>query len=157
MKRVVDEIVDQMERLPVVRDCYAKWLKLQGQVDGYYHDGEHRQPKLSEQKEFRQIKNEVIRTAMKLHTFTFEDDTTHKIDEPDPEDNVSWVYWDLREIIRDNDAELLERGAAVEELTALAETGDVHAQYFLGKLYRDGNPVIPDSIKAEHWLSAAAE
>ena len=38
LKRLVDEIVDEMERLPVVRRCYEQWLMLQGKVDSYYHD-----------------------------------------------------------------------------------------------------------------------
>lgn len=34
LKGLVDEIVDQMERLPIVRQCYDQWLLLQGKVDG---------------------------------------------------------------------------------------------------------------------------
>ena len=37
-KKFVDRIVDEMERLPSVRDCYDQWTLLQGKVDGYYHD-----------------------------------------------------------------------------------------------------------------------
>ena len=35
LKGLADEIVDQMERLPIVRQCYDQWLLLQGKVDGY--------------------------------------------------------------------------------------------------------------------------
>ena len=38
LKKLVDEIVDEMERLPVVSKCYDQWLMLQGKVDAYYHD-----------------------------------------------------------------------------------------------------------------------
>ena len=38
LKGLVDEIVDQMERLPVVSQCYDQWLLIQGKVDSYYHD-----------------------------------------------------------------------------------------------------------------------
>ena len=38
LKSLVDEIVNEMERLPVVSKCYDQWLILQGKVDAYYHD-----------------------------------------------------------------------------------------------------------------------
>ncbi|MBR2894519.1 MAG: sel1 repeat family protein, partial [Oscillospiraceae bacterium] len=37
-KVLVDQIVDQMERLPVVHNCYKRWLELQNEVNSYYHD-----------------------------------------------------------------------------------------------------------------------
>ena len=33
LKNLVDEIVDEMERLPVVSKCYDQWLMLQGKVE----------------------------------------------------------------------------------------------------------------------------
>ena len=38
LKQLLDEIVDEMERLPAVSKCYVHWLMLQGRVDSYYHD-----------------------------------------------------------------------------------------------------------------------
>lgn len=57
LKRLVDEMVDEMARLPVVRRCYDQWLMLQGKVDGYHHDKLREQLLLSQQKEFRQYQN----------------------------------------------------------------------------------------------------
>ena len=62
-KKLVDRIVGEMERLPSVRDCYDQWLILQSKVDGYYHGKERKRVPLSQQKEFRQIKNAVIKEA----------------------------------------------------------------------------------------------
>lgn len=56
-KKIVDEIVDQMERLPVVSECYDQWWQLQSQVDDFYSEKKRKRPRLSEQKEFRAIKN----------------------------------------------------------------------------------------------------
>lgn len=42
-KKLVDRIVDEMERLPSVRKCYEQWQILQGKVDAYYHDKELKQ------------------------------------------------------------------------------------------------------------------
>lgn len=37
-KKQVDEIVDQMARLPSVKSCYEKWLELQQEVNEFYSD-----------------------------------------------------------------------------------------------------------------------
>ena len=39
MKKLVDEIVDQMARLPTVDTCYQTWWELQCQVEDYYSEG----------------------------------------------------------------------------------------------------------------------
>ena len=53
---------------------------------------------------------------------------------------------------KDKYSSLAERDDAVESMRELAESGDVHAQYFMGKLYLDGSLVIPDSEAAIKWL-----
>ena len=60
VKKTVDEVVDKLEELPVVRECCDRWCRLQGEVESYYHDKPREQKKLSQEKEFRQIKNAVI-------------------------------------------------------------------------------------------------
>ena len=40
MKKLVDEIVDQMERLPTVDQCYQTWWELQRQAEDYYYSTE---------------------------------------------------------------------------------------------------------------------
>ena len=50
MKKLVDEIVDQMARLPTVDACYQTWWELQCQVEDYYSEGKKRlRPPLSQQ------------------------------------------------------------------------------------------------------------
>ena len=77
MKKLVDEIIDQMARLPTVETCYQMWWELQCQVEDYYSEGKKRlRPPLSQQKEFRQIKNAVIKEAehLRMNRFSFEDE-----------------------------------------------------------------------------------
>ena len=38
VKKTVDEVVDKLEELPVVRECYDQWCVLLSEVDSYYHD-----------------------------------------------------------------------------------------------------------------------
>ena len=158
LKGLVDEIVDQMERLPIVRQCYDQWLLLQGKVDGYYHDTPRDRLPLSKEKEFRQIKNAVIREAerLRLGQVTFEDQDMGQRDEPEQFRNASYNYWTLQEIIRNEELTLEERSGAVSELEKLAKGGDRYSQYLLGKLWRDGPLLIPDGVEARYWFEQAA-
>ena len=157
-KALVDEIVDQMEQLPTVAECYEKWWELQSQVEDFYSEKERHRPPLSQQKEFRQIKNAVIQEAetIRLGEITFEDDTLDQSDEVGENENTSWDFWTLRIDVQDEYSSLAERDDAVENMRALAENGDVHAQYFMGKLYLDGSLVIPDSEAAMNWFHKAS-
>ena len=159
LKNLVDEIVDEMERLPAVSKCYDHWLMLQGKVDSYYHDKPQERVPLSKQKEFTQIKNAVIREAERLHLgeIGFEEKGLNRQDEPEEFRNASYDYWTLRDIIRDESLTMEERSDAVSEMEKLAESGDMHAQYLMGKLWRDGPLLIPDSVEARYWFEQAAD
>ena len=103
LKKLVDEIVDEMERLPGVSRCYDQWLLLQGKVVAYYHDKPQERIPLSKQKEFRQIKNAVIQEVERLHLgeIGFEEKGLNQQDEPEEYRNASYDYWTLRDVIRD--------------------------------------------------------
>ncbi len=159
LKKLVDEIVDEMERLPGVSKCYDQWLVLQGQVDAYYHDKPQERVPLSKQKEFTQIKNAVIREAerLRLDEITFEEKNLGQHDEPEEFRNEPYDYWTLRDVIRDESLTMEERSDAVSEMEKLAESGDRYAQYLMEKLWRDGPLLIPDSVEARYWFERAAE
>ena len=159
LKKLADEIVDEMERLPGVSKCYDQWLMLQGKVDAYYHDKPQERIPLSQQKEFRQIKNAVIQEAerLRLGEISFEEKGLNRQDEPEEYRNASYDYWTLRDIIRDESLTMEERGEAVSEMERLAESGDMYAQYLMGKLWRDGPLLIPNSANAQYWFEQAAE
>ena len=159
VKKTVDEIVDKLEELPVVRACYDQWCVLQSEVDSYCHDKPREKKKLSQEKEFRQIKNAVIQEAerIRLGEITFEDADLTFHDEPEQLRGESYACWELRQIIRDESLPLADRDGAAEELERLAERGDTHAQYLMGQLYRDGPLLIPDSQRAKDWFTQAAE
>ena len=158
-KKTVDEVVDRLAELSVVRECYAQWCALQSEVESYYHDKPREKKKLSQEKEFRRIKNAVIQEAerIRLGEITFEDADLAGHDEPEQVQGESYDCWELRQIIRDDTLSLTDRDRVAEELEQLAERGDAHAQYLMGQLYRDGPLLIPDSRKAKHWLTQAAK
>ena len=158
-KALVDEIVDQMEQLPTVAECYEQWWQLQSQVEDFYSEKDRHRPPLSRQKEFRQIKNAVIQEAetIRLGEITFEDDNLDQSDEAEKDENMSWYFRTLRIDVQDEYSSLAERDDAVESMREHAESGDAHAQYFMGKLYRDGPLLPPDWVMARYWFDKAAK
>jgi len=96
VKAKVDEIVNQMERVTIVDECYQVWWELQCQVNNFYSEKERRRTPLSEQKEFRAIKNAVIQEAesIRLGAVTFEDEDAEKIDDLKTV-NLSDFHWEL--------------------------------------------------------------
>ena len=159
LKKQVDEIVNQMERLPVVNECYQKWWDLQCKVNDFYSEKERRRPLLSQQKEFRAIKNAVIQEAERIrqNQISFEDKDMEDCGGWVDNRKLTWACWELRGTIENEELPLGERDAAAAKLEQLAKTGDAYAQYFLGLLYRDGGLLIPDAEKAKHWLEQAAK
>ena len=63
VKAQVDEIMERLAQLPEVAACYDQWWRLKDEIAGYY--GRNTQPRqpLVQQKEFRTIKNFIIREA----------------------------------------------------------------------------------------------
>ena len=159
VKKTVDEVVDKLAELPVVRECYDQWYALQSEVDSYYHDKPREKKKLSQEKEFRQIKNAAIQEAerIRMEEITFEDADLPGHDEPEQVRGESYACWELRQMIQNEAIPLADRDEAAKELERLAERGDTHAQYLMGQLYRDGPLLIPDGQKAKGWFTQAAE
>ena len=155
VKKTVDEIVDQMEQLPVIDECYQVWWELQCQIEDFYSEKERQRPPLSEQREFRSIKNAVVQEAenILMGKVTFEDE------EMEETTDFSDLLHDCRElwmVTQDDTAPMGDRDEAVAQLIRKAESGDPDAQYLVGRLYRDGPVLIPDSVEAQYWFDQAA-
>ena len=160
MKKLVDEIIGQMVRLPIVNECYQTWWELQCQVEDYYSEEKKRiRPPLSQQKEFRQIKNAVIKEAehIRMNKISFEDADMQDDGEQVNTYDMSYECQKLQSIANNVDLTLEERDEAAEQLEQLADTGDAHAQHIIGTAYRDGGLLIPDTTKAQKLLERAAE
>lgn len=159
MKQLVDEVVDAMAKLSTVNKCYQKWWELQCQVNDYYYAQQRQRPPLSQQKEFRQIKNTVIKEAEHIckGRMSFEDAALAQEDEPVDDRSMSYDCWELRKIIADESTPLEERDHAAAELEQIACQGDPHAQYLMGLLFRDGGLLVPDAEQAKRWLEGSAQ
>ena len=167
VKAQVDAIVDELAKLPEVAACYEEWNRLRDEVERYYKDTPREHQPLSRQKEFRAIKNMVVREAenLRLGVFTFEDeDRTEEIDREQEaeirEDSrqEQWkIYRNAREILSRWDSTETEKAKQVQTLEQLWEDGFPAAAHQLGKCWRDGLGVLPDDEQAELWFRRGAE
>ena len=66
LKDKADEIVDELEKLPEVAAYYSVWNGLRDTLEGYYKNRPRQHNPLSQQKEFRAIKNAIIQEAERL-------------------------------------------------------------------------------------------
>lgn len=71
--------------------------------------------------------------------------------------NIELLEITYEDIIRDESLTMEERSNAVSEMDKLAESGDMYAQYLMGKLWRDGPLLIPNAVNARYWFEQAAE
>ena len=159
LKQKVDAIVDQMELLPSVDECYERWWKLQCRLNDFYAERERQRPPLSQQKEFRQIKNAVIQVAeqVRKNEITFEDADAEQETEQNVAYSIPYPASAWYGVATDETLPLEERDEAAKQLETLADGGDRYAQYLTGILYRDGGLLIPDTEKAQHYLGLAAQ
>lgn len=163
LKVMVDGIVDELERIPAVTECYEKWRELQGSVQSYYTGEAPVRLPLCKQKEFKAIKNAVIREAINVANgvFTFEDekadDEQESVAMPEKTaGNHSHEQYLLGKKLLTADEQPRDIPKAVVHLTAAAELGNQYAQYALGKLYLLGRDIPQDKETALRWLDRAA-
>ena len=164
VKAKVDAIVDELARLPTVAEYYEQWNVLRDKVENYYKNKKRERLPLSRQKEFRSVKNMVIREAerLRLGEFTFEDE---ELREQEPEErfpsHTPWQrvmeYREAKAILYHKDAALEEKENAIHTLERLWSEGLTVAAHQLGKCYRDGLGVIIDEEQAERWLRLSAK
>ena len=167
-KAQVDAIVDELAKVPEVAECYEQWNQLRDELERYYKDVPREHLPLSQQKEFKAIKNMVIREAeqLRLGTFTFEDSRVRdEVDEDQDAVYFAWnsnwqmaeVYQSAKEVLEEYENPEEEKVEQVRVLERLWQRGFPLAAYQLGKCWRDGRGVLPDDEQAELWFRRAAD
>ena len=167
-KAQVDAIVDELAKVPEVAECYEQWNRLRDELERYYKDTLREHKPLSQQPEFKAIKNMVIREAeeLRLGTITFEDTTMRdEVDEDQEEIYYAWssqweiaeAYQSAKEILSVYENTEEEKAEQVQVLKKLWDAGFSVAAHQLGKCWRDGMGVLPDDEQAELWFRRAAE
>ena len=168
VKAQVDTIVDELGKLPEVAECYEQWNRMRDELERYYKDTPREHKPLSQQLEFKAIKNMVILEAerLRLGVLTFEDASMRdEVDEDQEEVYYAWSSrWEMAEAYQ-NAKEILsvyenteeEKAEQVRILEQLWDAGFTVAAHLLGKCWRDGLGVLPDDEKAELWFRRGAE
>lgn len=168
VKAQVDAIVDELARLPEVAEYYEQWNRLRDELERYYKDTPREHKPLSQQQEFKAIKNMIIREAeeLRLGAFTFEDvSMVDEMDEDQEEVSYAWssrwqmaeAYQNAKEILSVYENTEEEKAEQVRLLEQLWDTGFTVAAHLLGKCWRDGMGVLPDDEQAELWFRRAAK
>lgn len=175
LKAIVDQIVDELAKDERVAEAYVKWCELRNEVLRTYKDELPDLLPLSQQKEFKSIKNMVIAEAISIegHLFTLEgDEVAEQLSDDGQEMNAEKYAELLTNAAEPNNSfaqyrlgkrYLLGEGfpkdvkTAVEWLTASAEQGNQYAQYALGKLFLVGEDVPRDREAAVRWFTLSAE
>ena len=169
LKQLVDTIVDVLAELPEVSECYEVWNQIHEDLNECYgHSTPWERLPLSQRKEFRKIKNDIIREAenIRLGLPTFEEERMQ--DEPEPEsqkeEHQSYSVYEqaqryraAKAVLQDIYALDAEHADAVKVLEQLWEEGYTVAAHQLGKFYRDDLSTLRDHEKAEQWFRCSAE
>lgn len=172
IKRIVDEIVNELAKDERVASAYSLWQEMRDEVCRDYNESLPERLPLSQQKEFKPVRNMVIREAMKLEemTFTFDDEAME--DEPEPEEpqrpadtaphsrsvyQQAMFYRRAKQVLNDPKADRDEKAAAHTTLKRLWDEGYSIAAHLLGKAYRDGAGTQPDAEEAIKWFRRSAE
>ena len=150
VKKTVDEVVDKLEELLVVRACYDQWCRLQGEVESYYHDKPREKKKLSQEKEFRQI---VRDDTLSL---TDRDEAVEKLARLAERGDTHAQYM-LGQLYRDGPLLISDSQKAKHWLTQAAKQGLPEAQYALGKLLLSDDMEVRDPVEGIRWLNQAAK
>lgn len=162
-KAQVDDIVDELAKIPAVAECYAAWNKLKDELESYYKDTPRKHLPLSQQKEFQAIKNIVIQEAENLrqNIFTFEDaDMAEEYTDVLPENSgydAVLDYYQAVERLDTDDVTQAEKREALQALEQLWDNGFAMAAHHLGRAWWKGLGVLPNGEEAEFWFRQSAE
>ncbi len=163
IKEVVDSIVDELSKQSEMAACYDAWNKLRDELEAYYKDKPRKHLPLSQQKEFRAIKNMVIREAenIRLGIQTFEDDEPVSAEElptleKAAESGNARAMYRLARLYMAGEGVRRDLNTGVAWLRQAAEKGNPYAQYTLGKMYLQGNELPQDKREALRWLESSA-
>lgn len=186
LKSIVDEVVDALSQLPEVGAAYDAWNALRDQQAGYYQNTPRLHLPLSRQKEFRTIKNAVIKEVDALRAVVPAFMESDMNDDPEPVEEMhvsdgtenlpseflppgsdgtapqtvyeqAQRYRTAKQILLNTKSPPAEQQMALQSLEQLWEEGYSIAAHLLGKCYRDGVGTFADTTLAVRWFRKSAE
>lgn len=183
LKGMVDDIVDELSKDERIRKAYNLWYEMRNEVLHSYRDSLPEPLPLSQQKEFKSIKNMIIKEADILNkgniTFEEHDDADEMIAEEiytddllmydtavinEDVDNINvnlkstfLYYAKAKVILKEENPDEDDIKRAVNFLEIASDNGNQFAQYMLGKLYLLGRYVSEDKEMAKEYFTLSAE
>lgn len=177
-RNIVNAVVDELSKEKDISALYDLWYEQRDAVTGTYRDTPEQRIPLSQNKEFKAIKNAVIQESLNIlyDRITFEEAITDAeefapdvleqeetvSDTPAPKNKWNdpnsplFQYRKAKEYL-DRDGSLYDPAEAVRWLELSAEQGYEYAQYRLGKLYLSGDEIEQDFSQAEIWFERASD
>lgn len=165
VKAIVNDIVDELAKEKLVAACYEKWLESQQEIIGHYKDTQMEVLPLSARKEFKSIKNMVIKEAVRFGEGYLYMEEMDSVIEEVPENERSEADTDDREIIvtpeedsREDTGEDIGKEATVEETTpeeTTTEHTSVYAEWT--DLYKEARIYLYGTKETEPDGEAAYE
>ena len=160
-RNLVNAVVDELAKNPEIASLYDLWYAQRDTIIGTYQDTPEQRISLSQNKEFKAIKNAVIQESLNIlyDRITFEDslsDPEEDAPEPPeqeeaPQENAGKKKWNdpddplfqyrKAKLYLDKDSPIYDPVEAVRWLELSADQGYEYAQYRLGKLYLAGTEV----------------
>ena len=183
VKAIIDQIVDELAKEEQVAKLYTAWGDWQDEILKTYTNKTTHRPPLSQQKQFKSIKNMVITEALKIgsHLFTFEDEYAPETVQPEeavldeyevlfddasfyePQEttdlsfHVGWSnqYKMARQYLYGSDTIEQNFEEAYKLFLLEAENGNALAMHDLGRMFADGLGRDIDPDAAYEWYKKA--
>lgn len=136
VKSQVDAIVDRLAQLPEVAACYECWWNLKDEIASYYGRNTPPHQPLVQQKEFRAIKNFIIREADSIRW-------------PEPKQmDVDTALCGMQE--RSSDAKYpTSQSQTVTGRSAITADAALHLLHHMGRVFRSRMPFIPPALRID--------
>ena len=175
VKAIVNSIVDELATDERISALYDLWYEQRENVIRTYTDELPERVLLSQNKEFKSIKNAVIQEAMnivtdRIITADYEEnadeqsefDSELSDDETEPsltdeeKTSLMWQYYKKAKTLLNRNNENYDPNTAVEFLIESAKLGCGVAKYRLGKMFLQGKDVPKNIDYALRWLEESA-
>lgn len=173
VKSIIDSIVDELASDERISTLYDLWYEQRESVIKTYTDELPERVSLSQNKEFKSIKNAVTQETMNIVTdriFVEDDEIVNEQPESDSEPSdeetgvplsdeekisLMWQYYQKAKELLDKESEKYNPNTAVEFLIESAKLGCGVAKYILGKMFLQGKDVPKNVDYALRWLEGS--
>ena len=167
VKAIINSIVDEIASDERISALYDLWYEQRESVIKIYTNELPERVPLSQNKEFKSIKNAVIQEAMNIieNRMLIDDVAEQGVFDIEPSDeetepsltdkektSLMWQYYKKAKNLLDRDNENYDPNTAVEFLIESAKLGCGVAKYHLGKMFLQGKDVLKDVDYALRWL-----